>query len=162
MPRALLSVSDKRNLAEFATALTKCGYELVSTGGTARALQSAGLPVTPIADVTRFPEMLDGRVKTLHPAVHGGILARRSRADELRLHLHFTVADDMVVTESAIQLWLEDLDSLTGDLRATQPADELFALSAEHTSADHFNPTQVVPLTRKLLRHRRGGNYTAV
>jgi phosphoribosylaminoimidazolecarboxamide formyltransferase/IMP cyclohydrolase len=77
MARALLSVSDKTGLVEFARALAARAFELVSTGGTARALQQAGLAVTGIADVTGFPEMMDGRVKTLHPLVHGGILARR-------------------------------------------------------------------------------------
>ena len=77
MPRALLSVSDKSGLTEFAKALHELGWELVSTGGTARALREAGLPCTDVSAVTHFPEMLDGRVKTLHPAVHGGLLARR-------------------------------------------------------------------------------------
>ena len=83
MPRALLSVSDKTGLVDFARGLAARGFELVSTGGTARALQQAGLAVIGISDVTGFPEMMDGRVKTLHPLVHGGILARRSRADDL-------------------------------------------------------------------------------
>jgi phosphoribosylaminoimidazolecarboxamide formyltransferase / IMP cyclohydrolase len=83
MARALLSVSDKTGLVEFAGALVSRGFELVSTGGTASALARAGLSVVGICDVTGFPEMLDGRVKTLHPAVHGGILARRSRPDDL-------------------------------------------------------------------------------
>jgi phosphoribosylaminoimidazolecarboxamide formyltransferase / IMP cyclohydrolase len=78
MRRALLSVSDKSGVAELARQLVQRGFELVSTGGTARALQEAGLAVTPISAVTKFPEMMDGRVKTLHPLVHGGILARRS------------------------------------------------------------------------------------
>ncbi|MEL7027924.1 MAG: bifunctional phosphoribosylaminoimidazolecarboxamide formyltransferase/IMP cyclohydrolase [Pseudomonadota bacterium] len=73
--RALLSVSDKTGLAAFAKRLAVCGVELISTGGTAKALRAAGLTVTDVSDVTRFPEMLDGRVKTLHPAVHGGLLA---------------------------------------------------------------------------------------
>ncbi len=77
MPRALLSVSDKTGLADFARGLAALGFDLVSTGGTARALRDAGLTVADVSDVTRFPEMLDGRVKTLHPAVHGGLLARR-------------------------------------------------------------------------------------
>jgi phosphoribosylaminoimidazolecarboxamide formyltransferase/IMP cyclohydrolase len=77
MPAALLSVSDKSGLVEFATGLRDLGFTLLSTGGTAKALRTAGLAVTDVADVTRFPEMLDGRVKTLHPAVHGGLLARR-------------------------------------------------------------------------------------
>jgi phosphoribosylaminoimidazolecarboxamide formyltransferase/IMP cyclohydrolase len=79
--RALLSVSDKTGLVEFAQALVRHRFELVSTGGTARALRDADLPVTDVAAVTGFPEMLDGRVKTLHPRVHAGILADRRRAD---------------------------------------------------------------------------------
>jgi phosphoribosylaminoimidazolecarboxamide formyltransferase/IMP cyclohydrolase len=82
-PRALLSVSDKRGLAEFARGLVESGWELVSTGGTARALRDAGLPVKDVSDVTGHPEMMDGRVKTLHPAVHAGLLARRERSDDL-------------------------------------------------------------------------------
>ncbi len=78
--RALLSCSDKSGLAEFAAGLVRLGFELVSTGGTARALRSSGLPVTDVAAVTGFPEMLDGRVKTLHPRVHAGILADRRLA----------------------------------------------------------------------------------
>jgi phosphoribosylaminoimidazolecarboxamide formyltransferase/IMP cyclohydrolase len=77
MPRALISVSDKSNLVPFARGLASRGFELVSTGGTARALEDAGLAVIGISEVTGFPEMMDGRVKTLHPLVHGGILARR-------------------------------------------------------------------------------------
>jgi phosphoribosylaminoimidazolecarboxamide formyltransferase/IMP cyclohydrolase len=83
MPRALLSVSDKRGLVEFARALTGLGWDLVSTGGTAKALAGAGVAVTPIEQVTGFPEMMDGRVKTLHPAVHGGLLARRDVPEDL-------------------------------------------------------------------------------
>jgi len=75
--RALLSVTDKTGVVEFARGLAELGVELVSTGGTARLLAEKGLKVTEIAEVTGFPEMLDGRVKTLHPAVHGGLLARR-------------------------------------------------------------------------------------
>ena len=83
MRRAVLSVSDKAGIDSFGRALVDRAFELVSTGGTARALAAAGLPVTSVSDVTGFPEMLDGRVKTLHPAVHGGILARRGRADDM-------------------------------------------------------------------------------
>src|SRR6476469_8826663 len=83
MPRALLSVSDKTGIAEVGRGLAARGFELVSTGGTARALADAGLAVTNVSDVTAFPEMMDGRVKTLHPKIHGGILARRDHADDL-------------------------------------------------------------------------------
>lgn len=75
--RALLSVTDKGGLVEFAKGLAEMGVSLISTGGTAKALRDGGLKVTDVAQVTGFPEMLDGRVKTLHPFVHGGILARR-------------------------------------------------------------------------------------
>jgi phosphoribosylaminoimidazolecarboxamide formyltransferase/IMP cyclohydrolase len=83
MRRALLSLSDKTGLGDFARGLIRRGFELVSTGGTAKALQNEGLPVTGISEVTGVPEMMDGRVKTLHPKVHGGILARRSRAEDM-------------------------------------------------------------------------------
>lgn len=79
--RALLSVSDKTGLVEFATDLASLGVDLISTGGTARALQAAGLKVTDISSWTGFPEIMDGRVKTLHPKVHGGLLAVRSNPD---------------------------------------------------------------------------------
>jgi phosphoribosylaminoimidazolecarboxamide formyltransferase / IMP cyclohydrolase len=82
--RALLSVSDKAGLIDFGRGLVEAGFELVSTGGTARALRDAGLPVTDVAAVTGFPEMLDGRVKTLHPRVHAGILADRRVAEHRR------------------------------------------------------------------------------
>ncbi|MEZ5317313.1 MAG: bifunctional phosphoribosylaminoimidazolecarboxamide formyltransferase/IMP cyclohydrolase [Vicinamibacterales bacterium] len=96
--RVLLSVSDKTGLEPFARALADRGWELVSTGGTARTLTAAGLSVIGIADVTGFPEMLDGRVKTLHPKVHGGILARRHRPDDLRaIDAHGIRPIDMVV-----------------------------------------------------------------
>ena len=81
--RALVSVSDKTGLEAFARGLAGLGWELVSTGGTARALAAAGLPVVSVSEVTGFPEMLDGRVKTLHPRIHAGVLARRGRVDDL-------------------------------------------------------------------------------
>jgi phosphoribosylaminoimidazolecarboxamide formyltransferase/IMP cyclohydrolase len=83
MPRALLSVSDKTGVVDFGRGLAARGFELISTGGTARALVGAGLPVTSVSAVTGFPEMMDGRVKTLHPKIHGGILARRDHPDDL-------------------------------------------------------------------------------
>jgi phosphoribosylaminoimidazolecarboxamide formyltransferase/IMP cyclohydrolase len=83
MRRAVLSLSDKSGLLPFAQALHDRGFELVSTGGTARTLADAGLPVVNVSDVTGFPEMMDGRVKTLHPKIHGGILARRHHHEDL-------------------------------------------------------------------------------
>jgi phosphoribosylaminoimidazolecarboxamide formyltransferase/IMP cyclohydrolase len=81
--RAILSVSDKTGVIDFARELSARGVQLVSTGGTSKALADAGLAVTNVSDVTGFPEMMDGRVKTLHPKIHGGILARRHRPDDL-------------------------------------------------------------------------------
>ncbi len=83
MRRAILSVSDKSGVVDFARGLTSRGFELVSTGGTAKTLADAGLPVLSVSDLTGFPEMMHGRVKTLHPKIHGGILARRSHAEDL-------------------------------------------------------------------------------
>ncbi len=80
---ALLSVSDKSGILEFATALAKSGVKILSTGGTAKTLRDAGLNVTDVSDHTGFPEIMDGRVKTLHPKVHGGLLARRDDADHV-------------------------------------------------------------------------------
>src|SRR5687767_14481898 len=85
MRRAILSVSDKSGLIPFGKALSARGFELVSTGGTAKALADAGLAVVNVSDVTGFPEMMDGRVKTLHPKIHGGILARRHHPEDLHL-----------------------------------------------------------------------------
>ncbi|HBN96254.1 MAG TPA: bifunctional phosphoribosylaminoimidazolecarboxamide formyltransferase/inosine monophosphate cyclohydrolase, partial [Firmicutes bacterium] len=87
--RALISVSNKEGLVEFAQALAALEFELVSTGGTARTLKEAGIPVIEVESVTGFPEILDGRVKTLHPKIHGGLLAKLeepAHLDTLRTH----------------------------------------------------------------------------
>jgi phosphoribosylaminoimidazolecarboxamide formyltransferase/IMP cyclohydrolase len=96
--RALLSVYDKTGLIDFARGLSGLGIELVSSGGTAEELRRAGLTVREVAELTGFPEMLDGRVKTLHPAIHGGILARRDKQDHLdQLEQHGIAPIDVVV-----------------------------------------------------------------
>ena len=82
--RAIVSVSDKSGIVDFARGLVNMGVQIISTGGTARALAEAGVPVVEIEDYTGFPEMMDGRVKTLHPKVHGGILNVRDNADHRR------------------------------------------------------------------------------
>ncbi|MEO6526804.1 MAG: bifunctional phosphoribosylaminoimidazolecarboxamide formyltransferase/IMP cyclohydrolase [Gemmatimonadaceae bacterium] len=98
MPRALLSVSDKSGLLDLARGLHALGWELISTGGTSRALREANVPVRDVADVTQFPEMLDGRVKTLHPAVHGGLLARRDLPEHMAaIAAHDIAPIDLVV-----------------------------------------------------------------
>ena len=97
MPRAILSVSDKRGLVELAQGLAEMGWEIVSTGGTARLLREAGLDVVSIDEVTGHPEIMDGRVKTLHPAVHAGLLARRDHAaDVAALEEHGYTPIDLV------------------------------------------------------------------
>ena len=82
--RAILSVTDKSGLVEFATFLTSRGVELISTGGTQKALEAAGLPVTAVSTVTGFPEILGGRVKTLHPKIHAGILANKDEPQHMQ------------------------------------------------------------------------------
>ncbi len=83
--RAIMSVTDKSGLAEFGTFLVERGVELVSTGGTHAFLENTGLPVTAVSKVTDFPEILGGRVKTLHPRIHGGILADKDNAEHMRI-----------------------------------------------------------------------------
>ncbi len=96
--RALVSVSDKTGLIEFAKGMSEMGIEILSTGGTATALDKGGVPVVGVSEVTKFPEMLDGRVKTLHPAIHGGILAMRERSEHMEaIRSHGIEPIDMVV-----------------------------------------------------------------
>ncbi len=96
--RALISLTDKSGIEEFATALADLGIELLSTGGTAAKLRAAGLAVTDVAEFTGFPEMLDGRVKTLHPRVHGGILHQRGNPEHRRqCAAHGLLPIDLVV-----------------------------------------------------------------
>ena len=98
MTTALLSVSDKSGITEFARALVAMDVKLLSTGGTARLLADAGLPVTEVAEITGFPEMLDGRVKTLHPRIHGGLLARRDHPEHMAaLKAHGIATIDLLV-----------------------------------------------------------------
>ena len=97
MPRALLSVSDKAGLPAFARGLARAGFEIYSTGGTRRALEAADVDVRSVSDLTGFPEIMDGRVKTLHPGVHGGLLARRDRPEHVAaLEEHGLLPIDLV------------------------------------------------------------------
>ncbi|OPX31533.1 MAG: hypothetical protein B1H40_03830 [Candidatus Latescibacteria bacterium 4484_181] len=82
--RALVSVSDKTGIVEFARGLNQLGVEIISTGGTAKVLQEAGVPVRYVSELTGFPEMMDGRVKTLHPKIHGGLLALRDNPQHMK------------------------------------------------------------------------------
>ena len=98
--RALISVSDKTGVVEFARQLHEAGVEIVSTGGTMKAIREAGIPVTYVSDVTGFPEIMDGRVKTLNPYIHGGILAVRDSPEHVREmdEHHITGIDRVAVT----------------------------------------------------------------
>ncbi|MFP4602410.1 MAG: bifunctional phosphoribosylaminoimidazolecarboxamide formyltransferase/IMP cyclohydrolase, partial [Halochromatium sp.] len=95
--RALISVSDKTGIAAFAAALSKQGVEILSTGGTARLLVEQDVPVIEVAEYTGFPEMMDGRVKTLHPRIHGGILGRRGEDDQVMRENEIRPIDLVVV-----------------------------------------------------------------
>jgi phosphoribosylaminoimidazolecarboxamide formyltransferase / IMP cyclohydrolase len=110
--RVLLSVTDKTGILEFASALAGMGAELISTGGTARVLREAGIPVADVSDVTGFPEMLDGRVKTMHPKIAGGILAMRANPEHMAaIQAHGILPIDMVV----VNLYrFEDVAAKTG------------------------------------------------
>ncbi|QTK80202.1 Bifunctional purine biosynthesis protein purH [Agrobacterium tumefaciens] len=114
---ALLSVSDKTDIIELATVLSKLGVKLLSTGGTAKAIAEAGLPVTDVSDITNFPEIMDGRVKTLHPNVHGGLLAIRDDADHVEaMKAHGIEAIDL----SVINLYpFEEVRAKGGDYPTT-------------------------------------------
>jgi phosphoribosylaminoimidazolecarboxamide formyltransferase/IMP cyclohydrolase len=92
MPTALLSVSDKTGVVDFARGLAKLGWSVISTGGTAKALREAAVPVRDVSEITNFPEMLDGRVKTLHPAIHGGVLARRDLPEHMKALAEHSIA----------------------------------------------------------------------
>ncbi|MBN2061820.1 MAG: IMP cyclohydrolase [Deltaproteobacteria bacterium] len=83
--RAIISVTDKKGIVDFATVLSSMGVEILSTGGTAKALREGGIPVIDISEYTGFPEMMDGRVKTLHPKVHGGLLGIRDNLEHVRM-----------------------------------------------------------------------------
>ncbi|HQP10125.1 MAG TPA: bifunctional phosphoribosylaminoimidazolecarboxamide formyltransferase/IMP cyclohydrolase, partial [Candidatus Omnitrophota bacterium] len=96
--RALISVSDKKGIVIFAKGLHALGIEIISTGGTAKQIKEAGIPVVEVSDYTGFPEMLDGRVKTLHPMIHGGLLARRDKPEHMtQVQEHGIGLIDMVV-----------------------------------------------------------------
>ena len=96
--RALLSVSDKTGIVEFARKLHEAGVEIISTGGTMKAIDDAGIPVTYVSDVTKFPEIMDGRVKTLNPYIHGGILAVRDNQNHVAQMQKFNIQPiDLVV-----------------------------------------------------------------
>ena len=143
--RALVSVTDKSGLAEFCGLLVSLGAELVSTGGTMKALQAAGLPVTSVSAVTGFPEIMGGRVKTLHPAVHGGILADKDNPEHLK-----TLAEHGIKTFDLICMNLYDFAEAARkglDLRAAIEEIVIGGPCMLRASAKNFHSMLVVPGT---------------
>ena len=114
--RALLSVSDKTGLLDFAQALSAHGVQLLSTGGTAKALREAGLPVQDVSEATGFPEMMDGRVKTLHPVVHGGLLGRAGTDDAVMAEHGIAPIDLLVLNLYPFEKVSADPASTLGDI----------------------------------------------
>ena len=109
--RALLSVSDKTGIVEFARKLHEAGVEIISTGGTMKAIDDAGIPVTYVSDVTKFPEIMDGRVKTLNPYIHGGILAVRDNQSHVAQMQKFNIQPiDLVVVNLTLAEAVENID----------------------------------------------------
>jgi phosphoribosylaminoimidazolecarboxamide formyltransferase/IMP cyclohydrolase len=141
--RALLSVTDKSGLADFGRFLSDMGVELVSTGGTRRELAGAGLPVTGVSEVTGFPEIMGGRVKTLHPAVHGGILADKDEPSHLR-----TIADLGIRPFDLICVNLYDFAAAASrglDLRAAVEQIDIGGPTMLRAAAKNYHSVLVAP-----------------
>src|ERR1041385_809870 len=161
--RALLSVSDKSGLVEFARALAGHGIELVSTGGTAKALASAGLEVRDVADLTGFPEMMDGRLKTLHPKVHGGLLAMRdNREHAASMQTHGIAPIDLLVVnlypfEATVQAGA-DFEHCVENIDIGGPAMIRAAAKNHADVAVVVDPQDYSPLLAELKTH--GGATT--
>src|SRR5690349_12906430 len=161
--RALLSVSDKSGLVELARALAGHGIELVSTGGTAKALAAAGLTVRDVSDLTGFPEMMDGRLKTLHPKVHGGLLAIRDDRDHAAaMDTHGIAPIDLLVVNlypfEATVLAGGDFAHCTENIDIGGPA-MIRAAAKNHTDVTVVvDPNDYEPLLAELKAH--GGAAT--
>ena len=141
--RAILSVTDKSGLAEFAAFLVNAGVELVSTGGTFAALKSAGLPVMQVSDVTGFPEIMGGRVKTLNPRIHGGILADKDNPEHLQ-----TLAEHGIGTFDLVCVNLYDFAEAARkglDLRAAIEEIDIGGPCMLRAAAKNYHSVMVVP-----------------
>jgi phosphoribosylaminoimidazolecarboxamide formyltransferase / IMP cyclohydrolase len=157
--RALLSVSDKTGLVEFARGLTEHGYDLVATSSTSRALADAGIEVQSVADVTGFPEMLDGRVRTLHPAIHAGILARRDDPEHMRQLAESKFEPiDMVVSSlypfSDTLASGADADTIVENVDIGGPTLIRAAAKNRDSVAVVVSPSQYEPILGELHEHR--------
>ena len=157
--RALLSVSDKTGLVEFARGLIGHGYDLVATSSTSRALADAGIEVQSVADITGFPEMLDGRVRTLHPAIHAGILARRDNPDHMRQLAESRFEPiDMVVSSlypfSATLAGGADEDTIVENIDIGGPTLIRAAAKNRDSVAVVVSASQYQPILDELEEHR--------
>ena len=157
--RALLSVSDKTGLVAFARGLTEHGYDLVATSSTSRALADAGIEVQSVADVTGFPEMLDGRVRTLHPAIHAGILARRDDPEHMRQLAESRFEPiDMVVSSlypfSDTLASGADADTIVENIDIGGPTLIRAAAKNRDSVAVVVSPSQYEPILGELREHR--------
>jgi phosphoribosylaminoimidazolecarboxamide formyltransferase/IMP cyclohydrolase len=154
--RALVSVSDKTGLVEFAKGLRECEIEILSTGGTMAALEKAGVPVVGVSEVTNFPEMLDGRVKTLHPAIHGGILAMREKREHMdAIRKHGIEPIDMVVVnlypfESTVAKPDVKLEDAIENIDIGGPSMIRSAAKNHSSVAVLTNPAQYKPVLEEL------------
>jgi len=154
--RALVSVSDKSGLVPFCQELVQLGYELISTGGTSKALNDAGIPTIPIETVTGFPEMMDGRVKTLHPKIHGGLLARRDIPEHMASAAsHGITMIDMVVVnlypfEKTIQIPQVTLDHVIENIDIGGPSMIRSAAKNYHSVAVVVNPERYPDIIASL------------
>ena len=159
--RALLSVSDKTGVIELAKGLAARGVQLVSTGGTAKLLATAGIKVTEVAELTGFPEMLDGRVKTLHPNVHGGLLARREVPKHLQaLEAHRIDPIDLLVVqlypfESTVARPGCTLDDAIENIDIGGPA-------MIRSAAKNWRSVGLDGWHRKIARHRRHRGHRSI
>nr|WP_275973482.1 bifunctional phosphoribosylaminoimidazolecarboxamide formyltransferase/IMP cyclohydrolase [Rosenbergiella nectarea] len=158
--RALLSVSDKTGIVDFARGLSEHGIELLSTGGTARLLAEAGLTVTEVSDYTGFPEMMDGRVKTLHPKIHGGILGRRDKDDAVMAEHHIQPIDMVVVNlyPFAKTVANEDcsLEDAVENIDIGGPTMVRSAAKNHKDVAIVVNSTDYTPLLKELADNNQG------
>jgi len=151
--RAILSVTDKTGLADFAVFLAGNGVDLVSTGGTCKMLQDAGITVTQVSDVTGFPEIMGGRVKTLHPAIHSGILADKDNAEHLQtLEAHGIKAFDLV----CVNLYnFAEAAAKQADLRSAIEEIDIGGPCMLRASAKNYHSVMVVPAPSFYPRIRK-------
>ena len=161
--RALISVSDKTGIVDFARELKRFGVEIISTGGTAKALRDAGIEVRDVSDVTGFPEMMDGRIKTLHPKIHGGLLAVRGNPEHLAaMSAHDIESIDMVVVN--LYPFEETIQRADVTLKSAIEQIDIGGPAMIRSAAKNFESVAVVPDTRhyEFIIHEMGQHKGAL